>query len=133
MYELNSLIDEIVKVCVIPFLAIIVSYVSRYLKFKANEIENRIENDRKKELFNKLCKITETAVLATYQTYVHTLKDKDLFDKASQVEALNRTKIFILENVRNSELSVFIKELSEDLIDNLIESKIAELKNKLNS
>ena len=55
-------------------------------------IKNKMKNSKNAALLESAINIVGRAVKSTYQTYVENLKDKDMFNKNAQIEALNKAK-----------------------------------------
>lgn len=86
-----EILNQVFEVCVIPLLGILTTFLVMLIKTKMNEIQNKIEGTLDDKYLKMLSKTITTCVLATNQTYVDNLKDKNIFDAEAQKEALHRT------------------------------------------
>lgn len=91
-----KLLQEIFTVCVIPMLGILTKYFIEWLNVKKQDLINKEENEIKKRYIDMLGNTIETCVIATNQTYVNSLKDKNAFTPEAQKEAFERTKNAVL-------------------------------------
>lgn len=86
-----SILNEIFQVCIIPLLGILTAFAVKYIKAKAAEIATNQENAVVAKYVTLLADTITDCVIATNQTYVNNLKDKNAFDEQAQVEAFRRT------------------------------------------
>ena len=126
----SIILTEIFKVCIIPLLGLLTGYLCAFIKKKADQIQK----NTKSELAEKYLGLLETTVincvLATKQTYVDSLKDKNAFDEAAQKEAFNRTYNAVVANL-TAEAEIYLAEVTKDLpafISELIEANISQMK-----
>lgn len=91
-----KLLQEIFTVCIIPMLGILTKYFIEWLNIKKQDLINKEENEIKKRYIDMLGSTIETCVIATNQTYVNSLKDKNAFTPEAQKEAFERTKNAVL-------------------------------------
>lgn len=63
-------------------------------------INSKISNTKYSKYLTEAVQIVTRAVKTTYQTYVQALKDKDMFDKESQLQALNMGKTWCWRSYR---------------------------------
>ncbi len=86
-----ELLYQILEVCIIPLLGILTAFIVKFIKVKSNEITMKIENDKVDKYINMLENTISSCVIATNQTYVETLKNKNAFTAEAQREAFNMT------------------------------------------
>ena len=94
-------------------------------------IKNKMKNSKNAALLESAINIVGRAVKSTYQTYVENLKDKDMFNKNAQIEALNKAKETARKEL-TSEAQAYITETFGSLdswLENSIEAAIYDLKN----
>lgn len=91
-----QILQEIFTVCIIPLLGILTKYAIEYLHARKQSYINQEENEIKKRYIEMLANTIETCVIATNQTYVNTLKDKNAFTPEAQKEAFEKTKTAVL-------------------------------------
>ena len=86
-----NLLQQIFEVCIIPLLGILTSYAIVFIKNKSNELKEVTDNDLYKKYIDLLQDTIVRCVIATNQTYVENLKNKNAFDKEAQEEAFKMT------------------------------------------
>ena len=94
-------------------------------------INNKISNSKNAKYMTDAIEIVVRSVKVTYQTYVQALKDKNIFDKAAQKEALTRAKNMALSQL-SQDVKSYIESNFGDIeswVNNVIESTIYDLKN----
>lgn len=119
-----TILQEIFEVCIVPLLGILTTYFVKWVKIKTEEIQAKENN----ELYNKYIEMLSTTitscVIATNQTYVNALKDKNAFTAEAQQEAFNRTKDAVL-SILSEEAMNYLNSAVGDL-NTYIEKKIEE-------
>lgn len=119
-----TILQEIFEVCIVPLLGILTTYFVKWVKIKTEEIQAKENN----ELYNKYIEMLSTTitscVIATNQTYVNALKDKNAFTAEAQQEAFNRTKDAVL-SILSEEAMNYLNSAVGDL-NAYIEKKIEE-------
>jgi len=86
-----NLLEEIFKVCLIPLLGVLTTYIIKYI---SNITKSMIENNDKKNIdkyITLLEEIVTECVIATNQTYVDALKKQNAFDLEAQKTAFKMT------------------------------------------
>lgn len=94
-------------------------------------INTKISNSKNARCLTDAVEAVSRAVKATYQTYVQALKDKDIFDKAAQEQALAQARDAVLTHL-SQEAKNYIANNFGDIeawINHMIESTIYDLKN----
>ena len=86
-----EILSQIFQVVIIPLLGAGTLYLVSLINTKKKELEQRIENEKAKEYLDMLETTITDCVIATTQTYVQALKDKNAFTIEAQKEALRRT------------------------------------------
>lgn len=121
-----AMLQQIFQVCIIPLLGILTTFLVTFIKKKIGEIQERSDN----EIFNKYMEMLKDTVvecvIATNQTYVDALKDKDVFDEAAQQEAFKRTYNAVLE-ILGKDITDYLNNSMGDLntyIIKLIEAQV---------
>lgn len=121
-----ALLQQIFQVCIIPLLGILTTFLVTFIKKKIGEIQEKSDN----EVFNKYMEMLKDTVvecvIATNQTYVDALKDKDVFDEAAQQEAFKRTYNAVLE-ILGKDITDYLNNSMGDLntyIIKLIEAQV---------
>lgn len=80
---------EVVVTTVIPLLAM---FLIIFLKKKSAQVSAQTENEIAKAYIEEITNAVTTAVTATSQTYVDSLKKGGVFDKEAQLAALQKSK-----------------------------------------
>lgn len=86
-----TILNEIFQVCVIPLLGILTAYVVKFIQVKANEIAINQDNEIERKYTYLLADTITDCVVATNQTYVDALKEKNAFDEEAQKTAFKMT------------------------------------------
>ena len=86
-----DLLFQILEVCIIPLLGVLTAFLVKFIKVKSIEITSKIENDTADKYITMLSDTISACVVATNQTYVETLKNKNAFTAEAQREAFNMT------------------------------------------
>lgn len=121
--------QEIFTVCIIPLLGILTKYLISYIEASKNKIIAEQEDIIKQKYIAMLAQTIETCVIATNQTYVDSLKNKDAFTPEAQKEAFNKTKAAIV-SIIGEEGQKYLAEVYGDL--NTYITKEIEKQVKLN-
>ena len=121
-----ELINQIFQVCIVPLLAVLTTYLVKYIDAKKDElIVKKEEANANKEnmLADKYIKMLadtiKACVIATNQTYVDSLKDKNAFDGEAQKEAFKKTSdavMLILSQEAKDYLSTIYGDLNQYII-----------------
>ena len=121
-----ALINQIFQVCIVPLLAVLTTYLVKYIDAKKDElIVKKEEANANKEnmLSDKYIKMLadtiKACVIATNQTYVDSLKDKNAFDGEAQKEAFKKTSdavMLILSQEAKDYLSTIYGDLNQYII-----------------
>lgn len=85
------ILQEIFDLVLIPLLAIIAKYFIQFVSIKIDEIKNKQTSEEAKKYLDQVEKAVENCVVATNQTYVESLKNKNAFDAEAQKEAFRMT------------------------------------------
>lgn len=89
--EWLDLLNDIFRLCIVPLLAVLTTYLVNYIKAKSNELVQGNESMLEAKYMTMLAETITDCVLATNQTYVEALKDKNAFDEEAQKEAFRQT------------------------------------------
>ena len=89
--EILNLLIDIFEVCVIPLLGILTFYLVNFIKVKSKDLTNKINDDKADKYITMLADTISACVIATNQTYVEALKNKNAFTAEAQKEAFNMT------------------------------------------
>lgn len=95
-------------------------------------INLKLANTKSGKYLSDAIDVITRAVKVTYQTYVESLKDKDMFTKDAQLEALAKARDMVLAQL-SADAKDYLAANFGDLdqwINSVIESIIYDLKNK---
>ena len=121
-----EMLQKIFEVCIIPLLGILTTYLIMFIKKKSKELEDTTDNELYKKYIEMLQDTIVRCVIATNQTYVEALKNKNAFDKEAQAEAFRMTYesvMAILTDDAKEYLSNVIGDL-QTYITKLIEAEV---------
>lgn len=125
-----TLLQEIFEVCLIPLLGVLTTYLVKYINVKQKAITADTDNELTNKYVNMLADTITKCVIATNQTYVDSLKNKQAFTKEAQQEAYQKTLdavMSILSDDAKSYLTSTFGDL-ETYIEKQIEAAVSENK-----
>lgn len=109
-----DILQQIFELCIVPLLGILTTYIVKLVQNKIGEIESNIDNKTAKKYVEMLNDTIEECVVATNQTYVWALKEKNAFDAEAQKEALRITKDAVMD-ILTDEAKGYLNEFYGDL------------------
>ena len=121
-----EMLKQIFQVCIIPLLGILTVYIVKFINAKSEELKATANNELYQKYITLLTDTITSCVIATNQTYVDALKDKNAFDKEAQAEAFKMTYeavIAILSDDAKEYLSSAVGDLQK-YITELIEAEV---------
>lgn len=86
-----EMLNEIFKVCIIPLLGVLTTYAVKYFNIKSEQIIMENDDTLAKKYIQMLNETISDCVIATNQTYVESLKNKNAFDIEAQKAAFELT------------------------------------------
>lgn len=86
-----ALLQQIFEVCIIPLLGVLTTFIIVFIRKKTNELKEVTDNELYRKYIDLLQDTIVRCVIATNQTYVENLKNKNAFDKEAQEEAFKMT------------------------------------------
>ncbi len=110
-----NLVNDIFRVCIIPLLGVLTTYLINYIKVKMAEIQMKTENDIIDKYLSMLTNTVTECVIATNQTYVEALKKEGKFDIDAQKKAFEMTQeavMLILTDEAKKYLSAAVGDLN---------------------
>lgn len=128
---MKEILTTLVQVVVIPAIPVLVTYLVKYLKAKAEQTTTKINNELVRTYLQEATDAVLQAVTYTAQTYVDTLKKQGKFDKEAQQKAFNTAKDIALK-LLTDEAKQMIEDLYGDLmlwLETKIEQTVNEQKN----
>ena len=126
-----EMLQKIFEVCVIPLLGILTTYLVLFIKQKSKELQETTDNELYKKYIELLQDTIVRCVIATNQTYVEALKDKNAFDKEAQEHAFKMTYDAVMA-ILTDDAKVYLSNVFGDLevyITKLIEAEVNVNKN----
>ncbi len=127
----SKIIQEIFIVCIIHLLGILTKYFISFIETQRDAIIKESHNEIQNKYITLLAETIKTCVIATNQTYVDALKNKDAFTPEAQKEAFNKTLNAVLL-ILGEEGQKYLSEVYGDLNTYIINQIQAEVKaNKL--
>ena len=123
-------LQNALQVFLIALLTVVSKFLIDWITVKKNEIISSTDNELAKKYLDLVTTTVTNCVIATNQTYVDALKNKDLFDKEAQVEAFNKTITKVLE-LLNEDAIAYLEEATGDVsayLTTLIEAEVARQK-----
>ena len=121
---MKEILTTLVQVVVIPAIPVLITYLVKYLKAKAEQTTTKINNELIRTYLQEATDAVLQAVTYTAQTYVDTLKKQGKFDKEAQQTAFNTAKDIALKLLTDE-----AKQMIEDLYGDLmlwLETKIEQ-------
>lgn len=128
--NLNELLMTIIQVVIIPAIPVLVTFLVKLLKAKADQTTTKISNELARQYLQEAIDAVLQAVTYTSQTYVDSLKKQDRFDADAQKVAFATAKEVALA-LFTEEAKKMIAELYGDLnvwLDTKIEQTVKEQK-----
>lgn len=89
--DILMLLQQIFEVCIVPLLGILTAFLIQYINAKKVEISTNVDNKLADKYINMLADTITKCVIATNQTYVDSLKNKEVFTVEAQKEAYKKT------------------------------------------
>ena len=89
--DILMLLQQIFEVCIVPLLGILTAFLVQYINAKKVEISTNVDNKLADKYINMLADTITKCVIATNQTYVDSLKNKEVFTVEAQKEAYQKT------------------------------------------
>ena len=124
-----ALLQQIFQVCIIPLLGVLTTFLVTFIRKKTDEIKAKTDNEIYTKYMDMLRDTVTKCVVATNQTYVDALKDKNAFDKAAQEEAFKRTSEAVMA-ILSEDAKEYLNTVVGDL--NVYVTKLIEAQVKLN-
>ena len=112
--EWLDLLNDIFRLCVVPLLAVLTTYLVNYIKAKSDELVKDSDNELERKYMAMLADTITDCVLATNQTYVEALKNQNAFTKEAQEEAFRQTFDAVMA-VLNDDAKAYLTNVYGDL------------------
>ena len=85
--EWLDLLQQIFNVCIIPLLGVLTAFIVKYVNAKSAEMSAQTDDALMQKYIKMLSETITACVIATNQTYVDALKDKNAFELEAQKAA----------------------------------------------
>ena len=124
--EWVNILQQICNVFVIPIIGALALYLIAIINTKRNQIKQKTNNEIANKYIDLLSDTITNCVIATNQTYVEALKEKNLFDAEAQKTALNQTYNAVLA-ILTADAKEYLTNIYGDLytyIMNKIEAEV---------
>ena len=128
--QVTELLTTLIQVVVIPAIPILVTFLVKYLKAKADQTTTKIDNELVRTYLQEATDAVLQGVVYTAQTYVDALKKQGKFDETAQKVAFTQAKEVALK-LLTEEAKQMITDLYGDLtiwLDTKIEQTVNEQK-----
>lgn len=128
--NLNELLMTLIQAVIIPAIPILVGYLVKLLKAKAEQTTVKINNELVRQYLQEAIDAVLQAVTYTAQTYVDSLKKQGKFDADAQKVAFTKAKEIALQ-LLTEDAKNLITDLYGDLtvwLDTKIEQTVKEQK-----
>ncbi len=128
--NLNELLMTIIQVVIIPAIPVLVTFLVKLLKAKAEQTTTKISNELVRQYLQEAIDSVLQAVTYVSQTYVDSLKKQGKFDAEAQKIAFNTAKDIALQ-LLTEDAKNLITDLYGDLtvwLDTKIEQTVKEQK-----
>lgn len=117
-----ELLNQIFQLCVVPLLGVLTTFLVQLIRKKTAEIVDAETDTKSKKYIQLLSDTITNCVIATNQTYVDSLKNKDAFDEEAQKVAFEKTYQAIIKTL-NDDAYTYLQEVYGDL-ETYIKTKI---------
>ena len=121
-----ELLYEIFRLCIIPLLGVLTTYLVKYLKAKSDELVVKTENDVADKYIEMIFETVANCVIATNQTYVNSLKEQNAFDTEAQKVAFEKTYNAIMA-ILSDDAKEYLNAITNDTktyLTQLIETEV---------
>ena len=121
-----SLLVQIFEVCIIPLLGVLTTFIIVFIRKKTSELQDLTDNETYRKYMEMLRDTVIDCVIATNQTYVEALKNKNAFDEEAQKTAFEKTYNAVI-SILSAEAKEYLTNIYGDLsvyIMNMIEAEV---------
>lgn len=121
-----EMLQKIFEVCIIPLLGVLTTYLVMFIKNKSVALQEQTDNELYKKYIALLDETITKCVIATNQTYVESLKDKNAFDIEAQKKAFEMTYQSVLA-ILSKDAQQYLSEAVGDLNAYIVKSIEAQV------
>lgn len=122
-----NILTDIFNVCIIPLLGVLTAYIVKYIQAKSEEIKVTNDNVLVDKYVTMLSSTITSCVLATNQTYVDSLKNKNAFTKEAQETAFKMTSEAVMQ-ILSDEAKIYLRTVYGDLDEYIVTQIEAQVK-----
>ena len=109
-----EMLNQIFEVCIIPLLGVLTGFLITFIKKKAEELQEKTDNEIYKKYIRMLEATVTNCVLATKQTYVEALKKENAFTTEAQKYAFKMCYDTVI-NLLTEDAKAYLEEVTGDL------------------
>jgi len=129
--DLIIILNEIFQVCIIPLLGLLTTYLIKFISAKSEQISKESDDALVQKYIDLLDDTIIDCVIATNQTYVEALKNKNAFDLEAQKAAFELTYKAVM-NIITDDAKIYLSNVYGDLTAYITKKIEAEVnKNKI--
>lgn len=121
-----EMLQQIFQVCIIPLLGVLTTYLVMFIKNKSAALQEQTDNELYKKYIALLDETITKCVIATNQTYVEALKNKNAFDLEAQKKAFEMTYQSVLA-ILSKDAQEYLTEAVGDLNAYIVKSIEAQV------
>lgn len=121
-----EMLQQIFQVCIIPLLGVLTTYLVMFIKNKSAALQEQTDNELYKKYIALLDETITKCVIATNQTYVEALKNKNAFDPEAQKKAFEMTYQSVLA-ILSKDAQDYLTEAVGDLNAYIVKSIEAQV------
>lgn len=121
-----EMLQQIFQVCIIPLLGVLTTYLVVFIKNKSAALQEQTDNELYKKYIALLDETITKCVIATNQTYVEALKNKNAFDPEAQKKAFEMTYQSVLA-ILSKDAQEYLTEAVGDLNAYIVKSIEAQV------
>ena len=120
-------VEQIFKLILFPVISVCGVYLIYFLSTKINELKKKTDSDLANKYLDMLNDTISSAVLATTQTYVESLKNQNKFDVDAQKIAFQQTYDAVMKVLTDEAKKYIVSSVGdlETYVTNRIESEVA--------
>ena len=125
-----ELLTQIFELCIVPLLGLVTAYIVALVRTKMAESKANAKDQQTAKYLTIIETTITNAVLATNQTYVNALKNKNAFDAEAQKEAFRMTYEAVMSSL-SADAEACLNEVTKDIsvyITEAIEAAVARSK-----
>jgi hypothetical protein len=126
-----KILEQVLELVVYPVLSITGIYLTYLISVKIKELKQKAYDEKAKKYLDMLNDSIQSAVLATTQTYVESLKAQGKFDAEAQKAAFNQTYDAVMKVLTDEAIecvTTIVGDL-ETYVTNKIEADVKLTKN----